>query len=268
MELVDRTRIRYEREGISGVARGGYNVLKSAVQSRIYDYARRERTDAEPHKILWVAPGDIEYVTGTALERRGTGRHLEYVRWPWELPYADYGDVLAGEWDVTEVKFTELAEWTLIDERFGRGVPWEETSVYEEFVACIDRGHHVFGCQSVDQLHDRFDYLDTLKSSIAAEGYRRDPGEHPAGAGVGRDSAAALDEVTVNIGRDGELLHDTNGRHRLALAKVLDVSEIPVLVKVRHAEWQRKRDRVREGSGDGVEPSHPDLADVIGSDER
>lgn len=267
MSLVDRTRSRYEREGIPGLVRGSYSVLKSTVQRRVYDYALRERTDADPHKILWVDPGEIEYVTGTALERRGKGRHLEYVRRPWYLPRADYGDVLAGEWDVTEVRFTDLAEWTLIEERFGKGIPWEETSVYEEFVACIGRGHRIFGCRSAEQLHDRFEYLDALKASIVAEGYRRDPGESPAGSGVGRDSAAALDEVTVNIGRGGELLHDTNGRHRLALANVLDIPEIPVLVKVRHAEWQRKRDRIRTGSGSDVSASHPDLADVSGSND-
>jgi hypothetical protein len=262
-DVVHRVRDRYESEGVRGVLSSGYRVLEARAARFGYRHTPTARTDADPFAIRRVDPSDIEYVSGLEIERRETGRHPEYVRRPWYHRCAEYGDVLDGTWDAAEVRFDELVEWTLITERFGEGIPWTETSVYEELVTCVERGHRVYGCATVEELHERFEYLEELAESMASEGYRRVTrnDSHDA-VGVGRDGAAALDEVTVDIGRDGELLHHTNGRHRLALAKVLDVPEIPVLVKVRHTNWQRTRNRVRAGDDVDRPVSHPDLVDV------
>lgn len=262
-DVARRIRDRYESGGVAEVATSSYHFLRARALQRYYTLTHTARTDADPYKILRLDPDDIEYVSGLGLERRGTGRHLQYVRRPWYFRCAEHGDVLGGDWDSAGVKFTELAEWTLIEERFGEGIPWRETSVYEDLVASVERGHRMYGCSTVAELHERFRYLTAVKESIASDGYRRVDGDAPDGVGVGHDGAAALDEVTIDIGRDGELLHHTNGRHRLALAKVLDVPEIPVLVKLRHEGWQRTRDRIRAGVR--LDRSHPDLLDIAGS---
>ncbi|WP_096388816.1 hypothetical protein [Halopenitus persicus] len=268
-DVVHRVRDRYESEGMRGVLSSGYHVLETRAARFRYRHTPTARTDADPFAIRRVDPRDIEYVSGLEIERRETGRHLEYVRRPWYHRCAEYGDVLDGAWDAAEVRFADLVEWTLIAERFGEGIPWTETSVYEEFVACIERGHPIYGCSTVGELHERFEYLEDLKKSMASKGYRRVTRIDSDGAvGVGSDGAAALDEVTVDIGRDGELLHHTNGRHRLALAKVLDIPEIPVLVKVRHADWQRTRDRVSAGEDVDYPVLHPDLVDVADASAR
>jgi len=265
MDLVSRIRDRYSSEGVSGIVSSSYRVLERRALQFYYNRTHTAKTDSSPYKLLLVDPHDIQYVSGVGLERRDTGRHLEYVQWPWYLRFAEYGDVIGGDWDVPRVKFTELSEWALINERFGKGIPWKETSVYEDLVARIEHGNNVYGCSTVEELHERFEYLSTLKESMASDGYRRTDTESSSGVGVGRDSAASLDEITVNIGRGGELLHHTNGRHRLALAKVLNIPKVPVLVMVRHEGWQRKRDRVRTGSE--TDHSHPDLADIRRSAE-
>lgn len=267
-DIARRIRDRYESGGVSEVASSSYQFLRGRALRFYYTHSHTERTDADPYKILRIDPEDVEYVSGSGLERRGAGRHLQYVRRPWYYRWADHGDVIGGNWDVREVKFTELAEWKLVEERFDEGIPWKETSVYDDLVASIERGHRVYGCSTVEELHERFRYLTALKESIASDGYRRvnedaSDGNVPDGVGVGHDGEAPLDEVTIDIGRDGELLHHTNGRHRLALAKVLDVPEIPVLVKLRHENWQRTRDRIRAGAQ--VDRSHPDLVDIAGS---
>ena len=59
------------------------------------------------------------------------------------------------------------------------------------------------------------------------------------------------------------------GNHRLAIAKVLELSEIPVLVRVRHSVWQQIRDEVRKADSlydldyqTRSHLSHPDLIDI------
>lgn len=67
--------------------------------------------------------------------------------------------------------------------------------------------------------------------------------------------------MLVDVGRDGTLLF-VNGRHRLAIAKLLDVDAIPVGVLVRHADWIAHRDAVADGERMPDDPTHPDLVDI------
>jgi SAM-dependent methyltransferase len=74
------------------------------------------------------------------------------------------------------------------------------------------------------------------------------------------------DEVLVAVDRRGRV-HLVDGAHRLALAQVLRLPEIPVLVAVRHAEWdefRRSMIQYARDRGEGVYQrlDHPDLAVV------
>src|SRR5690606_14953008 len=53
-------------------------------------------------------------------------------------------------------------------------------------------------------------------------------------------SRRILDEVRVRIGRGGELLFE-NSIHRMVLSRILDLDSIPVVVTIRHAEWDGLR---------------------------
>jgi len=65
------------------------------------------------------------------------------------------------------------------------------------------------------------------------------------------------DESMVNIGRNGRFIFD-DGRHRLMLAKIMDIDEIPVRVLVRHKDWQNIRMMAYKSSVDRYS-DHPDL---------
>lgn len=80
------------------------------------------------------------------------------------------------------------------------------------------------------------------------------------------DPLKAEDEVTVSIGRHGDLLF-SDGAHRLAIAKLLGIQEIPVKIAVRHPEWIRFRRELllcaRDHGGKICQPvTHPDLKDM------
>jgi len=73
--------------------------------------------------------------------------------------------------------------------------------------------------------------------------------------------------VTVNIGRYGEFLF-SDGRHRLAIAKILRLPKIPVVVAWRHREWALFREEIldfvkQNSAGKTLHPLiHPDLSDI------
>lgn len=57
-----------------------------------------------------------------------------------------------------------------------------------------------------------------------------------------------INEILVDVGRDGELLL-VDGRHRLSIAKILGLDEIPVVKHVRHEQWvarSRRGERTTE----------------------
>lgn len=73
-------------------------------------------------------------------------------------------------------------------------------------------------------------------------------------------------EVTINIGRSGDLLF-SNGAHRLSIAKILGIEKIPVRIAVRHSDWvlfRKQYEKLSLGRDlKAYQPSiHPDLQHV------
>lgn len=174
------------------------------------------------------------------------------------------GRVRDGEWDRTDREpLSETNVFTGLKERVVDGLPWTETAYYEWGKEGLAEAESFRGCTDLEEfVEDRCAAVDGLVASIRADGYR---------ANYGRlyDSAADIEyvqqmEPIVCVGRDGEPLA-TEGYHRIAITRLLDVDSIPVRVLRRHEAWQRARDAVSRGESipvNGVSPSHPDLRDV------
>lgn len=201
-----------------------------------------------------------------------------------------------GDWDREAVRFTETPLYEALRARFADGTPWEETG-YAEALERIDRVRREAGRDPRYDLSNdtdrnvRYAYLDELYDRIATEGYqsaaelRADEGSSAGfrtgggtdteieigaetGTGIGIETGTRTDnaplppakrEIRVAVGRDGRFILES-GRHRLAIARLLGLEEIPVHVLRRHERWQARRDRVvLTGVGGG---DHPDLADL------
>jgi hypothetical protein len=74
-------------------------------------------------------------------------------------------------------------------------------------------------------------YLDELADSLKTDGYRIHSPDSV------KSPIERYDHVALNIGRDGELLFDAHGCHRLTIAHVFDVDRIPVRINAIHGEW-------------------------------
>lgn len=140
-----------------------------------------------------------------------------------------------------------------VTERYLNGVPWTETIIFQKKLALIEAGRRVDGCTSREQLLQRCDRLDRLYRILQTEPYRCD---------LLPDGRPSLDNVSVSIGRDGVFFFVHGGGHRLAMAKVLNLPEIPCLVIMRHRDWQDRLEQVGAGLArdDRVDiGDHPDL---------
>lgn len=219
-------------------------------------------SDADPHKVIYISVDAVrEKLRDTTQDESG----VVYQR-HWFHKYRNMGRVLAGDWDTRRVDLDRDFTHRLIRERYAEGVPWEETQVFQLFLQKIAAGEVVWhGCSSRAALLARCADVDRLFDSIRRRGYRPQA-ELPRG-----ERRRWLDELTVNIDREGGFLLNCGGSHRRAIAKVLGIEQIPVHVLVRHRRWQDVREAIRRSTRGG-DPSlhieakhlrHPDLQDII-----
>ncbi|MFN0186048.1 MAG: hypothetical protein ACKVQR_19715 [Aquabacterium sp.] len=214
----------------------------------------------DPDRVLELAPSDI--VGHTHLQpAAGPPRELRNAVFGHDvLP----GAVIGGDWDLDVPPFEALAAYRSIEQRVRTGVSWRETDYFKESMRDIESGRPLWNCRNADELEARLCYIDGVVDSVRQHGLRRQ-----------RDVTAAQDptrrwsdEAEVNIGRDGAILFQ-DGRHRMAIAKVLGVPVIPVKVRVRHLLWQKLREQLldlRRPTSAGAllawPAPHPDLADI------
>jgi len=190
-------------------------------------------TDADPYKIIYVDPSDIEFTTGEIYSKRR-------------------GWVVDGEWDKQGTQYMDRTYARAITERFEDGLKWEDTILAEKY--------------DPSTLAKRGREIDSLYRSIRDNGYKSQKEllkQDPEAAWKGLNDAMhpLANEIAVDIGRNGELLWNICGQHRLAIAKVLGLEQIPVQVFRRHAKWQAIRENVCQSSGNHS-PEHPDLVDL------
>jgi hypothetical protein len=174
----------------------------------------------------------------------------------------DKGRVIGGNWDLPENRklFEELDVYQAFYHHFVNDKKWSETDFYHRVLGEISEGKVKWGCKSKADLDMRFKKLDELYHSIKDKGYKTQKELKPR-------ALSGEDEVTVSIDRTGKLLF-TNGRHRLSIAMILGLKEIPVKITVRYSGWMNFRNQILaytkdQHDGKVYQPlTHPDLVDI------
>lgn len=276
MNIIERAYNSYSRDGLSWMMR---RALEEATIERLaslpkvywriaphyYRFLRSFDTDnyhapLHPYKLVAVDPNQIN---------RFSGR--EYP--PWRNRPRMFGAVEDGEWDrqlpvadpyLEEVYLAETFEKSLIHRalkaRFEQGISWEETEFVQRQLDWLDHRDRVWiGCRSKSDILNRCELLDQLYETIRDEGYQT---QREISLQRKRDIDFIYrisNEIIVDIGRDGTLLF-ISGRHRLSIAKILNLDRIPVAFLVRHEKWMKFRDNCFER---GYGPPHPDLLELF-----
>ncbi len=146
--------------------------------------------------------------------------------------YKYKGRVIGGNWDINVIRFDKLDFFRTFRDKIGKKIGWEETSYYKRVLSQINKGEVKWACRNKEELDKRCSKLDEIWKGMKEHGYKKGWNEN---------------EVTINIGRNGEILFN-NGRHRLTFAKLLKLEEIPVKVTVRHKQWVALKNEIFEYS--------------------
>lgn len=237
-------------EGFSGLYRGVQRALVTSFCPFKQKFVSFEGvSELGTESPLFVSPDRIHY-SGTCLNTTQLQNHA---------------GVYSGPWDTFISPIEELPYFKSFKKHFVDGVEWSDTYFYSEEMRRIKYGisdRH----SSTEQLQKRLDFLDKLYYRIRNNGYKtqsdlldKRPSET---INLNNDAPSPeLNEIGICIDRDGSLIRHGAGTHRLYIAKLLNVEEVPVQVRVRHSVWEKIRKKYHEGDSEVKKKykDHPDI---------
>jgi len=231
----------------------------------------RHEAPTDPYRLYWVDPASI---TESISWQELTPSRGDAIPDRLNLPnYHFAGSVMDDDWDVDRWPFSDSVVYRSFRAHFDAGVPWPDTDLYAQCLDTIDAGGAPWGCTTPVDVDRRCQEIDRLYETVATDGYRTQSELLESGCAEPFDHARPSEytrtvdgEIALTVGRDGELLF-YDGRNRLAVAKLLDLEAVPVVILVRHSQWQAVRDRVAAGETSLADlpdrlRSHPDLVDL------
>lgn len=175
----------------------------------------RLRRRVYPDRYVPGDPFDVRFIDPHEIEVSVLSRSPKRPQW---------GIISAGDWDRDRESFDDRLVARAIYQRFDEGRAWHETDLLEAFRRSLDRFGAAWTYTSMAGFEARCAEIEQLYDRLCEEGYRtqRSMGYTP------------LDEINVDIDRDGTPMWRCYGQHRLALAKLLDIDRVPVIVPRRH----------------------------------
>lgn len=179
-----------------------------------------------------------------------------------KIKYFEFGSVADGEWDLNTEPFSHYNDiLSSLKDILLFGKPYKLTKYYQNSIKKIENGEIVASCRNIDEFDCYIKRIMDLYEDIKINGYRR---QEDITNGI--NSIDKSDYVTINIDRNGHFLF-TDGQHRLAIAKILNIPSIPVRVAMRHTQWVNLRKNILDisvESGGKIYQSipHPDLNDI------
>ena len=145
------------------------------------------------------------------------------------------GRVAGGDWDLEGAPVSQRGGvFNILQQRFKAGLEYEAIPEFQANLAAIRSGQIIDSSASAAEYHARWLTLEQLYAAIRDEGYKTQ---------AELQSDNPLDEIRVQIGRHGNILFE-EGLHRLAIAQLLELTQVPALVTRRHTEWAQLRQSV------------------------
>lgn len=186
-----------------------------------------------PEEIYWVKPHDIEYCTPSS-EFTDLNQHEADRSHPHAFFDRGYfkenkrkGQVLSGDWDTGSLKFNQLIEFKAIYDHINGIKNWKKSKFAKRSANYIKKGEKAKGFTNVDEfLIQREKQINNLISSIQNKGLLSV--KHT------QDNSRKFDDISINVGRHGQLLFNNRGVHRLSIAKIINIEIIPVQVIIWH----------------------------------
>ena len=176
--------------------------------------------------------------------------------------------IMDGDWDFTRKPFEEIISYQTINDIYKEGKRWDETELFHLIPDKEENGDKAWTFKN-EKARDRFfARTEQTYKRIKRYGYKSQQELYSFKKRlVPKKWSPIIDEIAAAIDREGQFLF-INGKHRLSIAKVLDIPEVPVVVLIRHKKWLEFRKELIEFSKKIPHKklnfcfTHPDLQDI------
>jgi len=194
----------------------------------------------DPTKRIYVNPKIIDYKTQRKNQLK-VGRRKNFAK------------VSGGEWDLTDRAFDQQPIFKAAKKRFIDGIHWRDTDYYNIRLKKIQKKSSQSDSKAEEKLTEYFDGFERLFYQIKNKGYQTQDEINNSGSDY---IDQLMNEILIDIGRGGNLLYVT-GKHRLTIAKLLELEKVPVVCMHRHKKWMERREEVYVQN---KSTPHPDMS--------
>ncbi len=276
IELWNKAKVIYRIEGVLVLFKKSLRFVLEEIVGLFHQFGLVSyiKSDKLP-TVIEVSADDINWKsTFSKHQFPTTDGNVKKYDVPYDQPIVG---ILSGPWDLFKTKWENSQHHQSLKNHFEAEVPWEETELYRRNIAKIEGGMPgQSGVETADELKQRCLEIDKLYQSMNTHGYIPQ-----SKLTKNKSSTASLntkricgtsvpDECRIGIGRTGELIRFSGGRHRLSIAKLLDLNDIPVVVVVRHKRWQTIREAFQNATSIEDLPetylkysNHPDIQEFV-----
>ena len=224
----------------------GWNILhklKFVIGKKILELKGQLRYGIEIidyNKFYHVNPQKIQY-------------YLEGGTKKWENSSA----ILKGNWDKSKKIFNDSPLYMAFKQMFNDGKKWDEIKYFQKIIEDISNGKIRYTFKTKNEWSKNLNTIEEIykknkeEKFISEELYEK------------LDLPSIFHDIIVNIDRDGQLLL-TDGEFGLSLAKLFDIPEVPIKIKIRHKKWWNFKKNLSYFSRRGTlyqKVTHPDLQD-------
>jgi hypothetical protein len=165
---------------------------------------------------------------------------------------AEVIQIIDGNWDLKENLnlYKDHIKYVSYYQHFMENRDWKETPYYKREFRRYYKGLVRKDYKNIKELSSKFKFHDRLYEKIKKEGFKSQLEIIKTNGilinyGHGKIYRNPDDDITVAIGRDGDVIF-FDGRHRLNVAKLLNLKKIPVRVLVIHEKFLSKLKKIKK----------------------
>ena len=213
-----------------------YRSIRRSMLSRHFVRKLTNRTDSllrnraiDAYNLVSIDPHCIEYI-----QTLPNGHPDEYLRGRLDK-YQSY-HLRGGDWDQHVFPIEETTFYQALYQRFTEGRKWERTCLHpDRYDPDNPKPRHRYLELSKAEFQENVEMIDRLYHSLKTDGYRPyyDRGD------------LYWDEPALNIGREGSVIRNSSGLHRIICAQLLNLSKISARILCVHSAYMESTDSLR-----------------------
>lgn len=180
--------------------------------------------------LAWCDPCNIQLSTRYFVKREG-GYLTNNIELPKETIHKKLSRFIAGgDWDYHTTPIENVKPISRTIHRYEKDLSWEEVGEIDWMMRNIKQYGIQDGCRSYDDVIARCNNLDKLKQHVEKKG------QFSTQKKLNTLNFREVGGIGVAIGQNGDIIWLDNGAHRLAIARHLQLPEIPVCLQLIHPE--------------------------------